>query len=96
MFLRCLDDCVIWLCFDMLPIFILSFGASLKENTCMPHSYAPLPNKSFAQNQHGEGVGVGEGKQLLFLLFPWEVLCVSNGNAGHQAVLLQISKFSPL
>lgn len=87
---------LIWLCFDMLPIFILSFGASLKKNTCVPHSYAPLPNKSFAQNQRGDGVGVGEGKQLLFLPFTWEVLCVSNVNAGHQAVLLQMSKFSPL
>lgn len=39
-FVRCLGNCIMWLCFDMLPIFILSFDACLKENT---HVIKPKP-----------------------------------------------------
>lgn len=39
-FVRCLVNCIVWLCFDMLPIFILSFDACLKENT---HIIKPKP-----------------------------------------------------
>jgi len=35
-----LVNCIVWLCFDMLPIFILSFDARLKENT---HIIKPKP-----------------------------------------------------
>lgn len=68
MFVRCLDDCIMCFCFDMLPVFVLPFGASLKEDRSM---HEPLRNVSALLLRIGvERVGVDEGKQLLLLVFP--------------------------
>lgn len=76
MFLRCWHDCIMWLCFGMLPIIVLSFGAALKKipaHLIVLHLYG-MRLCCVAHNWCGERVGVGEGKQLLFLLFPPEVI----------------------
>lgn len=66
MFLRYLGDCIMCLCFDTFPVFVLSFGGSLKENRS---THEPLLNVSLLKICV-EGMGVDEGKQLLLLLLP--------------------------
>lgn len=93
-FLGCLAECISALCVYILICslclschLVLSWKEMAACLIVIHLCWASLC--SFAHSQCGEGVDVGEGKQLLFLLFPWEVLCVSNSNARRQAGLLQ-------